>query len=113
MPYLGWFLVIFLGLQFWPLSESAFSPNSPWDVLFAAAMCARFGSELSPESVAACEQLSGATLGTALGEIAGDIIFAAFIVGLFWLVARWRRKRGEDSRQATWPLGSHRKPPEV
>ncbi|MCH7806158.1 MAG: hypothetical protein IH995_03330 [Proteobacteria bacterium] len=69
------FLVIFTYFQFVPITESGFSPHSPWDVLAG--------------------DVPNARTSVALGEIFGDMLFVGFILGIFYYI-RGRKTSNKD-----------------
>ncbi len=96
---LGYFIafwVIFVFLQFQPLSESVFVGYTHWDVLLIALVCAR-GSQFADVSVTGCAEITEITVAVALGEIVGEALAVGFILLIFYLLRRRFSRKNEKS----------------
>lgn len=96
------FVAIFTAIQIWPLSESSFTPATPWDILVAAAMCAR-ASQLSETAVESCTEISETVVATALGEIVGDVAFVGFVLAVYYVIQRRINRKRTKMEQEQSP----------
>ena len=93
--YLTAFWLIFIFLQFQPISNGPFSGYTPWDVLLFALVCAR-GSPFEDVSVTGCAEISDIAVATAFGTIVGEALFVGLILLIFYLVRRRITRKAES-----------------